>query len=215
MQKAEIRSLIKNSLLRLDRTNRWHDNYIDAAIEKTLARLYEEVWRINPNNLQRYTLGFGYTTPISVLTENTTGIKYSTLPTSIIPIQDKASGVRRISTMTQGMVMFLPMDFREMDLVADGSYFDTITSKIGYAVNQTRVEYYNMSVVVEAAGVRMDLIIPFSKYSETDEVKIPEINDLKNDETFVDKVMKILMFAPPPDLTDENVSAELTQKNSQ
>jgi hypothetical protein len=214
MRRDEIRSLIRNSLPKIDKTNRWHDQYLNAAIEKALAQMYEDVWRMNPINLQRYTVGYGYTTPIVVSNEASTGIKYSDLPVSIIPFQDKASGVRRISTITQGRVAFFPMDFREMDLVANGSYFATATSRIGYAVNQTRVEYYNMSAAVQAIGVRMDLIIPFSKYDEDDEVKIPEIADMRTNETFVDRVMKILKIAPPVDLKDDNALTEAMQKDN-
>jgi hypothetical protein len=112
------------------------------------------------------------------------------------------------------------MDFREMDLVANGSYFATATSRIGYAVNQTRVEYYNMSAAIQAIGVRMDLIIPFSKYAETDEVKTPEIVEItgtnyqKKSETLLDRVLAILSMAPPPDLKDDNAVALAMQKDN-
>jgi hypothetical protein len=214
MQKAEIRSLVRNSLPKIDKANRWHDEYIDRAIEKVIAQMYEDVWRFNPINLQRYTKSFGYSTAITVSTEAGTGIKYSTLPESILPVQDKASGVRRISTIAQGAFTFFPMDFREMDLVANGCYFDTINSKIGYAVNQTRIEYYGMTAAIQAVGVRMDLLIPFSKYDETDEVKIPEIADVRTNETFMDRVMKILGVTAPVDTKDDNASKEVQSKDN-
>jgi hypothetical protein len=220
MVRAEIRGLIRNSLPRLDKTNRWHDMYIDGAIEKAIANLYEDIWKINPLNLQRYTKGYGYTTPVQVATEATTGIKYSTLPESIHPFQDKASGVRRISTMAQGSFTFFPMDFREMDLIASGCYFDTVNTKIGYAVNQTRVEYYGMTTAIQTMGVRMDLIIPFSKYAETDEVKIPEITEVtgtnyqKKASTFVDRVMAILGVVQPVDLKDDNSGNKVDNKDN-
>ena len=204
MIKQEVRSLIRNLLPRIDKVGRWHDIVISAAVEKAISQMYEEVWRINPLNLQRYTVGFGYVTPVTVNTEVNTNIKYSTLPESIIPFQDKASGVRRISTVAQGSFTFFPMDFREMDLIPSGGYFKTVNSKVGYAVNQTRVEFYNLSAAIEVVGVRMDLIIPFSKYDDDDEVKIPEIGDMRTGETFVDRVMKILGIIQPVDIIDDN-----------
>ena len=220
MQKQEIRSLIRNSLPKYDKTGRWHDVYINGAIEKAIASIYDDIWKVTPLNLQRYTRGYGYDTPITVLTENATGIKYSTLPESIIPFQDKSSGVRRISTVTQGKFFFWPMDFREMDLIANGCYFDTINQKVGYAVSQNRVEYYNMPASIEATGVRMDLIIPFSKYAEDEEVKIPEIVEItgtnyqKKSETFVDRVMAILSVVAPVDLADDNASLQTNAKDN-
>jgi hypothetical protein len=176
--------------------------------------MYNDVWAISPHNLQRYIVGYGYTTALTVLTEPNTGIKYTTLPESIIPFQDKASGVRRVSTVLQGAATFFPLDSREWDLLVNGSYADTVASKIGYAVNQTRVEYYNMNATVEAAGVRMDCVIPFSKYAETDEVKIPEFADPRTGETFMDRVLKVLGVVQEVDIKDDNASQGLNQKDN-
>jgi len=214
MIKQEIRSLIRNSLPKFDKNAMWHNLFIDAACEKVIAQMYEDVWRMSSLNLQRYVKQYGYSTALAVDLEANTNIYYTTLPESIIPFQDKASGVRRVSTIAQGGFTFFPMDIREMDLVAVGCYFNTVNTKIGYAVNQTRIEYYNMNPIVSAVGVRMDLIIPFSKYGEDDEVKIPEMTDLKTGETFVDKVLKILRNVPVVDLKDDNAPREGGQKDN-
>jgi hypothetical protein len=175
--------------------------------------MYTEVWMVSPLNLQRYVKQYGYTIPIAITLEAGTNLYYSTLPESIVPFQDKSSGVRRISTIAQGGFTFFPMDAREMDLVQSGCYFHTVNTKIGYAVNQTRIEYYNMDPLVAAIGCRMDLIIPFSKYAETDEVKIPEITQVtgtnyqKRSETFLDRVMVILSVVAPVDIKDDNASS--------
>jgi uncharacterized protein YaaQ len=149
-----------------------------------------------------------------VLIEDATGIQYSTLPESIIPFQDKASGVRRISTMAQGGFTFFPIDFREMDLISSGSYVKTVNTKVGFAVNQTRVEYYGMPSTIRTVGVRMDLIVPFSKYAEDDEVKIPEIADTRTGETFMDRVLKIVGLVKPADLLDDNSATQGNQKDN-
>jgi len=214
MKKAEIRSLVRNSLPRVDKVNRYHDVYVDGVIEKVIASLYEDVWKTNPLNLQRYTMGFGYSVPIPVKTENSTGIKYSDIPDGMLFFQDKSSGLRRISTPLQGSFMFFPMDAREVDLVSNGSYFDTVNTKVGYIVNQNRVEYYNMNAAIQATGVRMDAVMAFSKYLETDEVKIPEIADVRTGETFMDRVFKVLQLVKPVDLLDNNASPETVAKDN-
>jgi hypothetical protein len=219
MIKQEIRSLIRNSLPKYDKTGRWGDRYINAAIEKALAEMMTEVWMVSPLNLQRYTKEFAVST-LDILPKGATSLYYAALPESIIPFQDKASGVRRITTLAQGGFTFFPMDFREIDLIQSGCYFKTVNTKIGYAVNQDQVEFYNMDPVVAAAGIYMDLIIPFSKYDEDDEVKIPEITQVtgtnyqKRSETFVDRVMAILGVVAPVDIKDDNASTVGGQKDN-
>ena len=213
MRKDEIRSVVRNTLPKFDKSGKYGDRFVDACIEKAIASIYHDIFLTTPLALARYTKGFGYSTPIPVFTENSTGIKYSTLPESIIPFEDKSSGVRRVSTPAQGRIMFFPMDFREIDLVANGSFLNTVITKVGYAVNQTRIEYYNIPASIMASGVRMDLIIPFSKYAEDDEVKIPEITEVTGTnyrqvaKTFMDRVMEILGVVQPVDLRDDNSSS--------
>jgi hypothetical protein len=214
MQKQEIRSLVRNTLPKQDKSALYHDIFLNAVIEKVLNQMYEDVWRLNPLNLQRYTKGYGYTTPIAVNTEASTGLYYSTLPESIVPFQDKNSGVRRVSELRANGLSFFPMDFREIDLASNGCYFDTVNSKIGYAINQTRIEYYKMTTAIANVGVRMDLIIPFSKYGETDEVKIPEIADMRTGETFMDRIFKVLQVIKPADTKDDNSSPEKQQTDN-
>ena len=214
MIKQEIRSLVRNSLPKLDKSNRWHDLYIGAAIEKALAQMYNDIWEINPLNLQRYTKQYGYTVPLTIEVEATTLIYYTSFPVSVLPFQDSASGVRRISTPIQGGLSFVPIDPRMHDLILSGSYTDTVTSKIGYIVTPTRVEYYNISADVITSGVRMDLIVPFSVYDEDDVVLIPEIANVKSNETFVDRVMKILGVVRPVDTKDDNQDAAVLNKDN-
>ena len=203
MIKSEIRSIFRNLLPKQDKTNKWHDKVIDAAIEKVLSEIYNEVFFKNPTELQRYTKEYGYTTALVITSEATTGLYYTALPAAIIPFPDKASGVRRISTPIQGGMMFFPIDAREMDYIKSGSYTDSVTSKIGYLVTPTRIEFYNVSGAVLTSGCRMDLIIPFSVYTDTDTVPIPEVAR-QDGQTFIDRVLRILGVVRPVDNKDDN-----------
>lgn len=203
MIKEEIRSLIWNLTKKYDSNLVFHQRFIDAAIEKVLAEFYNIVYLRSPLELARYTKEFGYTTAITVALEGATTLYYSNYPTgvSIIPIPDKASGVRRISTPTQGGATFYPMDSREMDLILSGSYVHTLRNKIGYVPRRTRIEYYNMTAAVATTGVRADLLIPFSNYSDTDTVLVPEIVDGEGN-GFVERVMKELSHIQPISLIE-------------
>ena len=209
MIKSEIRSLIVNLLPKLDKTGKYHPRFIDAAIEKVINEMYNNVYKRNPLELMRYTEGYGYTTALPVLSEASTGIYYTTLPSAIVPFPDKASGVRRVSTMVQGGMKFFPIDKREIELLLDNSNVNYVTSKIGYLVTPDRVEFYNLSGAVLGAGVRMDLIIPFSSYSDTDVVLLPEEVDPQG-QTFVDKVLKTLSVIQPMDAVDNNADIKQT-----
>ena len=203
MTKEEIRSLIINLVPKYEEILRFHPRLIDAAIEKCLAEFYNIIFLRNPLELERYTKQFGYTTPITIPLEAGTNLRYASYPSSvsIIPIPDKASGVRRISTIAQGGVSFYPIDAREMDLLGEGCFTDTITDKIGYCPRRTRVEFYNMSAAVIAAGCRMDLLIPFSQYEDTDVVHLPELVTSEG-KGFTDRVLQILESVKPVELNE-------------
>jgi len=211
MTKQELRSYVFNSLPKLDSTNKFHQRYLDATVEKVLNEMFWDLFAIDPHAIQRYTVRFGTTTAVAVTYSNTLGIYYSTIPTSMIPLPDKSSGIRRISTISQGGMTFFPMDSREMDLVNNGSYVDTVTSKIGYVVGQTQVDYYGMTAAIAAVGVRMDILQRFSAYSDTDTVLIPELRDSQGVD-FMDRVRKVLMVLPPVEQRDDNAD-EPTNKH--
>jgi hypothetical protein len=218
MIKSEIRSLITNLLPKWDKTAKYAPRVVDATIERVLGELYNESFRMSPFSLQSYTRGYGYVTPLVVSTYNS--IYYTILPDKIIPFPDKASGVRRVSTALQTGFTFFPMDSRESDLILSGSYSNGVTDKIGYALIQSndvapasyRVEYYNMTAAIAAVGVRMDLVVPFSSYLDTDNVLIPEIPDQEG-KTFTDRVLEILGVVRPVDTLDDN-SDVLQQQNN-
>lgn len=203
MIKQEIRSVVRNLLPKIDQTNKYQDRFLDACIEKVLAQWYNYIFTIDPLSLQRYCKRYGGTTTITVSQDLNANIYYSTYPATFIPFPDKASGVRRITTRQQGGIAFYPMDEREVELASGGSYFNSLTSKIGYVVTQDRIEFYKMTAAVAATGVRMDIVIPFSVYAETDTVLIPEMQDDQGN-TFFDAVLKMLSIIQPPDTRDDN-----------
>jgi hypothetical protein len=213
MIKSEIRSMVFNMLQKLDKEARYHPRFLDSVVEKCLNEMLWEMYALDSLSLQRYTVTYGRTalTVVPVSYEATTQLYYSTLPAKIIPFPDRASGVRRIHTVIQSGLRFLPMDFREMDLVRSSSYYKEVTDKILYAVDQTRVEYYGMTVAVAAAGVRMDIIQPFSQYADTDTVLIPEFRDQEG-LSFDDRVKRKLSTVPPIDLSEDTDETIKTTK---
>jgi hypothetical protein len=211
MTKQEVRSLIYNLLPKYDQTNKYHFLVLDAVIEKVLAQWYNYAFVLDPLSLQRYCKRYGGTFTIPVSLDVGANLYYTTYPEKIIPFADKASGVRRVTTKTQSGIKFYPLDQREVELIDNGSYFENVNSKIGYIVTQDRIEYYGMTAVIAGEGVRLDLIVPFSAYADTDNVLIPEITDPQG-ATFAEAVLKILGVIQPPDSIDDNTDKTPTKE---
>ncbi|MBU1685707.1 hypothetical protein KJ662_05660 [Patescibacteria group bacterium] len=207
MIKQEIRSVVFNRLKKYDSSATYHPRIIDAECEAVLNQMYNEVFLMNPLSLQRFVKGYGYTTALAVLSEASTGIYYSALPENIVPIPDKASGVRRVAPATQSGMGFYPIDQREWDLMMSGSFANYVKNKIGYCVTPTRVEYYGMTGAVITSGVRMDCLIPFSEYTDNDVILVPEHTD-GNGMGFIDRVVERFKDRPPVELTDDNSDKE-------
>lgn len=212
MIKSEIRSMVFNMLKKLDTKAQFHPRFIDSVCEKCLNEMMWELYALDPLSLQRYTVTYGRVTAVPISYEATTRIYYSTLPAKITPFPDRASGVRRIHPVSQSSGMrFYPMDFREMDLVQGSSYFNEVSDMVLYAVNQERVEYYNLPVALVASGLRMDIIQPFSQYADTDTVLIPEFRDGEG-MSFDDRVRRKLMEVPPVDLSEDTDETNKTKQ---
>lgn len=207
MIKSEIRSEIKNRLQRFDKTARYHDRVLDAEAEVILNIMYNEVFRMSPHSLQRFCKQYGYSVALTVQTEASTGIYYTTLPEKIVYFPDRCSGVRRVAPATQTGSMFFPMDQREWDLALGGMYINYAKDRIGFIVTPTRVEYYGITGDIITSGVRMDCIIPFSKYADTDVVIYPE-HTLEDGIGFIDRVVMRLQDKPPADLLDNGKDSE-------
>jgi hypothetical protein len=215
MYKQEIRSLIKNLLPKYSQGAEYHDMVVDRAIEKVVNQLYLESFLRDPLSLQRYVKRYGGTVAIPVVYDAVASIYYSNFPTGVmpVPIPDKASGVRRISNVTQGGITFYPIDQREMELITSGSFYRNVSTKIGYCVTQDRVEYLSMTVAIAALGVRMDILVPFSDYADTDEILIPEtINPQGETLGFAERVLTILGVIRPQETKDDNVTTIQTGK---
>jgi len=203
MVKKEIRSVVFNRLKKYDSSANVHDRVIDAEVETVLNQMYNEVFRMNPLYLQRFCKGYGYTVPLTISTEASSGIYYTTLPEKIVVFNDRASGVRRVAPANQAGMGFFPMDQREWDLALNGLYVNYVKDRIGYIVTPTRIEFYGMTGTIITSGIRADLIIPFSKYADTDDVLYPE-HTLEDGSGFFDRVVARMREVPPVSLTDDN-----------
>lgn len=216
MTKREIRSLIRNLLPKIDKTNKYHDLVIDSACDTVLSTMVQDYFNRVSSNVDKFIKRYGDATAITVSTDAITDIDYSTLPVGFIPLPDKASGVRRIYTVQAGGIMFYPMDAREMDLAYSNSNFYLLSNKIGYLVLPTKIEYFGMTDAIKNAGVRMDIVTRYRDYLDTDTVLLPGDMTIDNEKSpFIMAVLRVLGIIQPADLKDDNKDNFATNKQQQ
>lgn len=199
MTKQEVINHIQSLLQREDETRKYHENVVAASVERVFNQFFYTLATKSERELDDYTTSYGAPTPLTVTEDANTTIYYTTLPNQFVPLPGKRSGVRAVMTAEQGETAFFPMTNKEFNL-APNTLMGQITTRIGYIVRGSKVEYYNMNATVAAAGVRMDLIVPFTDLALTDEVKYP----YGFDTDIVNTVLELSRGIPPVDLKDNN-----------
>ena len=198
MLKKELVSIVRNLLPREDKTSKYHYEVVSAAIGLIYAKAAHDAFMTNPRELDSYVKTFGVSTALPVVEEGATGIYYTTLPAHFIPIPDKASGVRRVDAVEQAGLAFYPVDSREADLLLNGSFFTRTSTRVGYVVKPSRVEFINWQTAVTA--VRMDIVVEFMDLDDDDVVYVPS----GQEDAFIKSVLEVLGVIPPVDLSDNN-----------
>lgn len=206
MTKVEIISFVSNNLKKIDKTNKYHDRVIEAAITLAFNQGYSDIFDRDPRLLDNYTRTYGGSgTTIVIAANSDTGIYESTIPVPYVPFNDKNSGVRHVASETQSDFKFYPITKREFDSMAN-----TLTGELNandprgyYVVRGGTLEFYGVAAVA-SAGCRMDIVIPFNQHANSDQVLIPFAKDMQ----LVAAVIELIRTIPPVDLKDNNADIE-------
>lgn len=213
MIKKEIVSWVLNLCPKEDDSGKFHPRVVEAVIEDVLKGMYADFYAINPRLIGSYGKMFGETSPIPILFDQKTNIYYSVLPQKIVNLPCPGSGVLNIFPYINTGNAFLPMTVTQADFIFNTDVA-VVSSKVGYTTRQdTRVDFWNSTTAIRAMGVRLLLLIPFSKYLSDDVVEIPPLTE-KQGGTFIQRVMNQLGMIQPPDLIDDNKDSA-PQSNNQ
>lgn len=206
MTKKEMRSSIQNALRRIDKTAKFHDKLIDAAIESSVNQFLYDIYRKDPRDLDIHTKEFGTEVALAVTENESTEEYYTPLPAAYVSLPEKNSGVRYVVGHDRDQTMLYPISTREM-LLARTSHVGNSTSEDGdpytrsfFAVQGTKLIYFHVNSELVNAGVRVGIVIPFSAYADSEEVNVPFGQD---DKVFV-SVMQKFMQQQPVDQRDNN-----------
>jgi len=196
MQKNHLRDYIKNHLPKVDKTNKYHPVLIEHAIEKAINGVFTEIALKNPHELDQYTKEYSI-----ALVQDGTSLNYTaTLTHPYIPIPDKRNGVRFIEAQGDyAEILFMPMTQKEFYLYPNTNA-SKVSDRIPYYLDRTKVYFYSPSSAVTTAGVVIHQLIPFTVYSDTDNVVIPD----GMDGVVVKMALEHLGIIQPVDLADDN-----------
>lgn len=200
MTKEYLRSSLSGLLARIDKTNKYHNTFLDHILEAVINSVYYQVHAQNPKALGQYIKAYSVSSA-SLVTG--TGRYSLSLPTTLVPLPDKRGGVRSLRSSLGLSVYFVPVTHQELSLMEDSQSDDLITSSpsvIYYAVYENVIDFKNMTATIAAAPFYLDLLVAFTSLTDTDEVPLPYG---KNTE-ILKMALEILGVVPPKDLLDNN-----------
>jgi len=156
-----------------DLKDKLHPQVIAKFMAMAWNTLLYQVFRKEPSNLDFYAKTYY---DIAINHDPVHNIYYSILPSGVIQVPDEPNeGVRRIDYALSNEFKFAPIKknagyaYRELEVY---KYTDTIP----FFVQQNKVIYDLAPYDIQA--VNMDLIVPFDKMANKDEVNIPSGQDV-------------------------------------
>lgn len=194
MNKAQLVSAVKK---RLGEDGRLGDRTVAIYIGMALEQVFKDIFAKSANKINFYTRTY----PDVAVQKTSTKEYYSTLPEQIIQDLDAEEGVRKIWLEDRTQLDFVPLDI-DMDIL-EGTDVGKIMPVVGYQVKTDRVIYYNMLEDVDK--VNMDLVVPFDKWDDKDEVSLPQGTHAQ----IIGVTIELLQGTPYIDPKRRNINVEM------
>lgn len=157
-----------------------------------IVSMYKESPNYFRNDLSTFVKRY---TDIDILTDSTTGEKYIPLPNKLVQLP-KDSAIKCVYSHENDDYSLIYRDNK-----MDGSYkylmVGTIVAKKSFYILGDRLYLRNM--VAGDLTMYIDIVVPFSAYSSTDEIVLP----YDKETFFVDSVVAKLLGQPMPDQTED------------
>jgi hypothetical protein len=191
MQKNELRSLIKNTLLKIDEQSGFRPALLDQHINAVYEQMFSEMYRNDRREIQKYTRQY------SDANGSGTNLVTGYTPTqTAITLPRKGGG---LFSFTSAAKNFIITDMQGLDAV-NNSWFDTADSTDHYFVAVSGDVIYGNTTIAAADAITYRLIPKFTAFSDINEVLIP----YGNEEMLVDRVIDTIRHMPPSDLINDN-----------
>jgi len=180
-----------------------HPKMIEQWISRAYSTLLVQSLQRGMSNLDPYSKTY---TNVDILYETATKIYYSVLPAQIIEVPRMAgNGIIRISNMRSDNIVYAPMTNNQLQSIV-GLEVDDIDDVIGYVFKNGRVEYQGITTLDGSSSVsvedyiRMELVVTFEEYADTDYVQIPT----GADQVLIDMVVNYAIGTPDSDNLNNN-----------
>lgn len=195
MTKNDLISFYKNSVLKPDKTSRYHDQVIVYAVRMAYEQLLYDLYLNDPVNLDEYVV-----TKSSLVAVDATR-DYIAMTTSYIKLPGKASGVRSLRHDTY---KFYPMTLMEYEQASDFDIWEAGTA-VGYAVGQDKIYLHNLPDDWQYVSdtIDVDIVQSFEEYASTDEIMMPQ----GQAERMTELVLNYLRTIPPAQLLNNNMDS--------
>lgn len=199
MTKAEIISLVKNTLMKVDEQGRYREPLLERHIGVVYEQMFNELYGRDRKSISKYTRIISDASSEAVNLANG-----RTLPSIPIVLPREAGGLFEFYTDAGFESFTFVLTSYEGYKYSVDSSFDTASFKGTYtaAILADKI-YANKTVTPAPAGevtLYYRMIPKFSELSSTDEVILPG----GASEMLVDRVIDTIQHMPPTDLINDN-----------
>jgi len=207
MTKSEIIALVRNHIsggsVVGDLLHKTDPRVIELYVAAAYQDIVYEVFRTDQSGLSLYAKSF---MGVEVAADAVTGLYMSELPEAIIQLPGVASAVRSIRFDVGTELVFVPLEadlMESMKMLDAGNY--TVNPTIGYCLRGTNsIEFMNFPLAEAAETLRIDLVIPFTAFSASEQVHLPS----GKVSVLIEAVIELLTGRPRVDLKNDNAETE-------
>ena len=207
MTKAQIIELVRNHIsggsVVSDLLHKTDPRVIELYVAAAYQDIVYEVFRTDQSGLSLYAKSF---MGVEVAADAVTGLYMSELPEAIIQLPGVASAVRSVRFDTGIELVFVPLEadlMESMKMLDSGDY--KINPTIGYCLRGTNsIEFMNFPEASADETLRIDLVIPFTAFSDAEEVHLPS----GKASALIEAVIGLLTGRPRVDFLNNNAEAE-------
>ena len=208
MTKAQIIEVVRNHIsggsVVGDILHKTDKRVIELYIDIAYKDMIYEVFKKDQAGLSLYVKTFK---DVTVSQDTDTEVWTATISASVVQLPGTASAIRRISTNKGETLEFVPVDAEIAESIGMLDVSDVnINSVIGYCLrNNNLIEFINFPASMSATKLRIDALISFSSYANTDEVYLAS----GQANVLLQGVIGLLTGRPVVDLKNNNAEMEV------